>query len=294
MTNTRPKEPAIPQPSDPAPKGPSAVVSSAVVSNRAIATVVAVAAALAAALAYWGSDLFEFVSIKTIALNYQLIKQFVADHTAVAALAYVAIYVLFAVCVLPGSPVLVIASGLLFGAPAGIALSLLSSTLAATAAFLTARWLIASRLGPAVHPALDALRAGFERHALGYMLFLRLTPGLPFAAVNVGCAVLGVPLLIFVMGTLIGFIPSRIALSTAGAGLASAIDTQNAVYSQCLAQRQSAGPDCPYDLNLASLLTWQTLAAFVAMAVLALIPALADAMSRFRRSGTGAPRGPSS
>jgi uncharacterized membrane protein YdjX (TVP38/TMEM64 family) len=133
------------------------------------------------------------------------------------------------------------------------------------------------------HPLFTKVRSGFQRHALGYMLFLRLSPGLSFPLVNVTPALLGVPLSAFVTGTLIGFVPSRIALSTAGAGLGNAIDAQNTLYSQCLARHGAVGHHCPYDISLASLLTPGMVAAFLALAVLALVPAILDAAPHLRR-----------
>ena len=226
------------------------------------------------------SHLSDLLSLKTVGLNYEILKHHVAAHHTSAILLYIAAYAVLGAFVLPGSALFVVASGLLFGATVGIPLASFASTLAATLAFLVARSALGSRLSTLSSPAFQKLREGFARHALGYMLFLRLTPGLPFALINIGPGLIGVPFRTFLLGTFIGVLPSRIALSTAGAGLAHAIDAENIVYSQCLAQHAVGSVPCPYDIHIASLLTKETLAAFVALAFLALVPAMMDAAPR--------------
>ena len=224
--------------------------------------------------------LTDLISFKTIGLNYDVLKQHVASHLGIAVVMYIAAYIALAVLILPGSALFIVASGLLFGATFGAALASFASTLATTAAFLLARMLAGNRMTNFDSPAFQKLKAGFQRHALSYMLFLRLTPGPPFALINMGPALIGVPLSTFVTGTFFGLLPSRIALSTAGAGLAHTIDAKNAEYSQCLARQDPTLTSCPYDISMASLLTKETVAAFVALAFLALVPALMDAVPR--------------
>ncbi len=222
----------------------------------------------------------EVVSFKTIGVNYELLKVYVAANTGQAALMYVAVYAILGALILPGSALLVVASGLFFGAGAGVPLSLFASMLAAILAFWVVRTAFGRRLAALPSPTFAKFRAGFKRHGLGYMLFLRLTPGLPFSALNVVPSLIGVSFSTFAIGTFLGLVPSRIALSTAGAGLGHAIQTQNALYSQCLRRQTADLGHCTYDLDVASLLTKEMLAAFVALAILAIIPAMLDAAPR--------------
>ena len=244
----------------------------------AIAGAVLAALALAASAALtFGPHLGDLASFKSIGLNYDALRQGVAANTPLAVAMYVGGYTLMGLLFIPGSPVVVVAGGLLFGAALGFPVSLVASTLAATMGFMLART-VANLSGGLSHPALDRLRAGFHRHELSYMMFLRLTPGLPFTGINLCSALLGVTPAKFIIGSALGLLPSRIALSTAGAGLGSAIAAQNLQYSQCVALQTAEAAPCAYDINLASLLTWEMLAAFVALALLALVPVLMDAV----------------
>ena len=232
------------------------------------------AASVLAGLWFAAEGALEAISLQTIGLNYGHLKRHVAENTTQAAFVYVGAYTMLGALVLPGSALLVVASGLFFGTGLGIPLSILASMMAAMAAFLLARTALGARMAGINSPLFARFRAGFARHALSYMMFLRLTPGLPFAGLNVLPSLIGVPLGTFAAGTFLGLLPSRIALSTAGAGLGSAIETQNALYSQCLVQRAADGAICAYRLDVGTLLTNEMVAAFVALAVLALVPAI--------------------
>lgn len=225
----------------------------------------------------------DLLSFKIIGLNYAMLKQLVDEHFVLAGLLYVLGYGLLGLLLLPGSAILVVMSGLLFGAVAGVPLASIGSALAASLAFGTATFALGGPVSRLTHPAVDTLRTGFQRHALSYLMFLRLTPGLPFALINAAAALLGVRFSTFLLGSLVGLLPSRIALSTAGAGLGKAIAIENGKYNQCVAERPGAAPLCTYDLDVSSLLTVETIAAFFALALLALSPAILDFASRLRR-----------
>lgn len=235
------------------------------------------ALALAGAVYVTGHEVFDLLSFKTIGLYYDVLKQHVADRPGLAALAYIGAYAALGVTLLPGSALLAVASGLLFGVGAGIILSSVASALAASLAFGLARTLFGQRVASLSHARFAKFKAGFGRHALSYMMFLRLTPGLSFPGINVISSLIGVPFSTFVFGTIVGLFPSRIALSTAGASFAHVIDGQNAQYRQCLQLHGGASIACPYEMPVASFLTRETLTAFVAVVLLALVPTLIDA-----------------
>jgi uncharacterized membrane protein YdjX (TVP38/TMEM64 family) len=83
-----------------------------------------------------------------------------AQHRAVAAVLFVAAYVLAAVLFVPGS-ILTVAAGLLFGLPFGVVLTSAAATLGASAAFAVGRFAardwVAQRV--ATRPRLHALVA---------------------------------------------------------------------------------------------------------------------------------------
>ena len=214
----------------------------------------------------------KYLSFKTIGVNYDLLKGFIAANTVLAVLIYMAIYVAVVALSLPGGLVMTLAGGLLFGWQIGAPATVVAATLGATLLFLVARTSLGESLAAKAGPSLAALRDGFKENALSYLLFLRLVPAFPFVVVNLAPALLGVPLGTYVLGTLLGIIPGTIAFSFAGAGLGSVVEAQNKSYQECLPRAGGAEAACPYDIDTSALVTKELLAAFVLLGVVALIP----------------------
>lgn len=215
----------------------------------------------------------QYLSFKTIGINYESLKAAVAEHALLAALGYAAVYVAVVALSLPGALIMTLAGGLLFGWQLGASLTVVAATIGATLLFLVARTSFGESLAAKAGPSLSKLRDGFKENALSYLLFLRLVPAFPFFIVNLAPALLGVPLKTFVLGTFLGIIPGTIAFSVAGSGLGSVVEAQNKVYQDCLAQAGAAGDGaCPYTIDTSALLTSELVAAFVALGIVSLIP----------------------
>ncbi|MGD9670858.1 MAG: TVP38/TMEM64 family protein [Hyphomicrobiaceae bacterium] len=215
----------------------------------------------------------EYLSFKTIGLNYEALEGFIAHNFIVAILAYVLLYILVVALSLPGGLVMTLSGGLLFGWLAAAVATVFGATIGATILFLIAKTSFGETLAARAGPWLGKLRAGFQENALSYLLFLRLVPAFPFFVVNLAPALLGVPLRTYVLGTFFGIIPGTTAFSVLGAGLGSAVASQNAIYNACLAEHGSnAASVCTYVIDTKALVTPELLAAFVLLGVVALIP----------------------
>ena len=81
-------------------------------------------------------------------------------------------------------------------------------------------WLLGKQLAHAIWPdRLAAFGAEVQRQKralLGYIIFLRITPLLPNTFINVASPIVGVPLLPFAVGTLLGTGPQNFVAVTAG------------------------------------------------------------------------------
>jgi uncharacterized membrane protein YdjX (TVP38/TMEM64 family) len=192
------------------------------------------------------------------------------QHRVLAILAYVAVYILLAALCLPGGPILTATGGLLFGWVVGGLATVVGATIGATVLFLIARTAVGGALGERSAPWLAKLRAGFQRDALSYLLFLRLVPAFPFWFVNVAPAVLGVPLRTYVIGTFFGIIPGTFAFASAGAGLDSVIMAAKAEHAECVARKGAEA--CTFAIHASSLVTKELMLAFVLLGLVALIP----------------------
>ncbi len=213
----------------------------------------------------------EYLSFKTVGLNYEALRAYIAGHLGTALLAYVGLYILVVALSLPGALVMTLGGGLLFGWQLGAPAAVVGATLGASLLFLVVNSSFGSALAAKAGPFVAKLRDGFQEDALSYLLFLRLVPAFPFFIVNLVPALLGVPLRTFVIGTFLGIIPGSFAYSLAGSGLGSVIEAQNASYKACVAAYKG-GLQCDYTIDLTQIVTRELAAAGIALGLVALIP----------------------
>ena len=215
----------------------------------------------------------QYLSLKTVGLNYEVLRKFISANLAAAVAIYFLCYLAVVALSLPGALVLTLAGGLLFGWKIAGPVAIVAATAGATIIFLVARSSLGSVMASRVGPWLTRLRKGFSDNALSYLLFLRLVPAFPFVVVNLAAAVLGVPLRTYVLGTFLGIIPGTTAIAVAGAGLGSVIKAQNRSYHACVAaQSTDPGVTCPYRIDTSALLTRELILALVLLGIVALIP----------------------
>jgi uncharacterized membrane protein YdjX (TVP38/TMEM64 family) len=228
----------------------------------------AVVAALAVGL--WASGLLRFLSLETIAQNRDVLKGFVADHLVLAVLAFMASYVAMVALSVPGAAVFSILGGFLFGWLVSVPATVVAATLGALIVFGLVRTSLGSVLAARAGPFLRKLSDGFARDAFHYLLFLRLTPLVPFFMVNAVAGLCNVRVSTFTLATVIGIIPAATAYAYVGMGLDSIIDAQLAANAACLAA--SNGTGCPLRIDASALFTSTMALAFAALGITALIP----------------------
>ena len=226
-----------------------------------------------AALIVWQSGVLDYISLEELAENREILKAWVSVNFLIAILAYSLLYAIVVALSLPVATPLTLAGGFLFGWLVGGIATVSAATMGAVAIFLLAKTALAGPLARQAGPWLDKLRVGFQEDAISYLLFLRLVPAFPFWLVNLAPALLGVKFRDFAVTTFIGIIPGTFAIALTGAGLDSVLVAHMQAYRQCLAQN-SAADACSFGLDASSLLTPQLLAAFAALGVVALIPAI--------------------
>ena len=257
-------ESRCPEPSG-TPAGPPPVTTTGSLWRWLPLVAIVAAAGLALAIGW-----HRYLSLKTIALNYEALTNFIAGNLVAATAIYALVYVTAVTLSLPGALILTLTGGLLFGWKIALPVAVVAATAGATILFLIARTSLGDLLASRAGPAIACLRAGFQENALSYMLFLRLVPIFPFVVTNLAAALLGVPLGTYILGTFLGIIPGAAAYAVAGSGLASVIEAQNASYRACLAR---GGADaCDYTIDTSSLVTKELVFAFVLLGIVALVP----------------------
>ncbi|MBF0169812.1 MAG: TVP38/TMEM64 family protein [Nitrospinae bacterium] len=126
----------------------------------------------------------------------------------VAALLFVAVYVVGTILTVPGT-ILSLLGGALFGVWLGTALVIVGATLGACGAFFVARFMardfVAERFGKAAWIA--RIDRGIAEEGIWFILFIRVVPLFPFNWINYAAGLTRVRSRDFVLGTAIGIIP---------------------------------------------------------------------------------------
>jgi uncharacterized membrane protein YdjX (TVP38/TMEM64 family) len=189
-------------------------------------------AAVAVGLALlYALDLHHYLSLEALRRYQASLAALVEGRPALAAIAYVAVYIVSVALSFPGASALTAAGGFMFGCLVGTALALFAATIGATLIFLIARTSVGDFLAGRTGPRMQRLRAGFQEEGFFYLLFLRLVPLFPFWLVNLAAALFGMRLLPFIAATAIGILPGTFVLSYLGEGLGGALDSDGRVLS---------------------------------------------------------------
>ena len=139
-------------------------------------------------------------------------------HPVMAAAAYFGAYVAFAALSLPGAWAVSVAGGALFGPWLGPPMVSISSTAGATLAMLAARYVFRD----AVAARFPDLAARVDRaDGVRWLFAARLTPVIPFFAVNLAVGLTRMRAATFALVTMIGAAPFALLYALAGARLAT-------------------------------------------------------------------------
>jgi uncharacterized membrane protein YdjX (TVP38/TMEM64 family) len=216
---------------------------------------------VAAVVAFFALGGPRYLSLDTIKANRDALLRFTQDHYAIALVVAFAVYVAAAAFSLPGSVLLSLTVGFVFGRWVGTVLVVCAATIGATLLFLSARYVVADAARRRLGALGERINAGFTQNAFSYMLFLRLVPVFPFFLVNLATALTSMPLRTFVLATLIGIVPSAFVFVNLG---------------ETLGRIES----------LQALVSWQTFGAFALLGLLALVPIVVHRASSTRAKGT--------
>lgn len=135
-----------------------------------------------------------------------------------APVAFIALYVLACLFLLPGS-VLTLGAGAVFGVVMGTVWVSIAATLGATAAFLAGRYLAKDwterRL--AAQPRFKAVNEAVAREGWKIVLLLRLSPLFPFNVLNYALGATSVSLRHYVLASWLGMLPGTVLYVYLGA-----------------------------------------------------------------------------
>jgi len=143
-----------------------------------------IAIVVAAISAFFIFDLKQYVSLDYFQSQRAAIEAAVAADPLQAGLLFFAVYVAATGLSLPGASVLTLIAGAIFGLLWGTIIVSFASTIGATLAFLTSRFLLRDWVQQRFGDRLRPINEGVAREGAFYLFALRLVPAFPFFAVN--------------------------------------------------------------------------------------------------------------
>jgi uncharacterized membrane protein YdjX (TVP38/TMEM64 family) len=149
------------------------------------------------------------------AFDFAAVQARVEAIGVAAPLAFVAIYAVAAVLLVPGAA-LTLAAGALFGPVAGTVYSLAGATVGATLAFLLARFLVGDWVRRKTGARLGELVEGIEREGWRFVAFVRLVPLFPFNLLNYALGLTRIPVAQYVAASFVCMAPGAAAYSYLG------------------------------------------------------------------------------
>jgi pyruvate/2-oxoglutarate dehydrogenase complex dihydrolipoamide dehydrogenase (E3) component/uncharacterized membrane protein YdjX (TVP38/TMEM64 family) len=138
----------------------------------------------AAIVAWFQFDLGQYLTLDALKARQGDIAALYAANPAVVIGGYFAAYVALTALSFPGAAIMTLAGGAIFGLGLGLLIVSFASTIGATLAFLTSRYLLRDWVQGKFGARLAAINAGMERDGAFYLFSLRLVPVFPFFVVN--------------------------------------------------------------------------------------------------------------
>lgn len=163
------------------------------------------------------------LSLANLERHHGEVAQFASQHPIWTRLALWAAIVILIITGLPGSPILTLAGGLLFGIVEGAAISVLGDTSGALILYALTRRSLRGNPSASPNALIGRLKSGFDAHPSSYALFLRLVPLFPFTAVSIALAWLNCRPRTFLWTTAVGLLPTAIVYAAIGDGFESAL-----------------------------------------------------------------------
>ncbi|GAB4391600.1 MAG: hypothetical protein Tsb005_02060 [Gammaproteobacteria bacterium] len=164
-------------------------------------------------------DLTHYLSFSYLKQQQNELARLTREHSILAPLLFMLIYILSVAVSLPGASLLTLAGGFLFGIVAGTFYVVVAATIGASLIFLAVKTALGDWLADKAGPWLRRLEHGFQQDAFNYLLFLRLIPLFPFWVVNIVPALLNMRLLPYFIATFLGIIPGSAVYVSVGNGL---------------------------------------------------------------------------
>ncbi|MFM5236855.1 FAD-dependent oxidoreductase [Aeromonas veronii] len=177
--------------------------------------------------AFFALDLGRYLTLDALQAQQAAVAQWVDSHFVSASLLFVLIYVLSTALSLPGASLLTLGGSAVFGVAWGLLLVSFASTIGATLAFLSARFLLRDWVTARFGDKLSTFQSGMAKEGAFYLLSLRLIPIFPFFLVNLLMGLTPIRVSTYYWVSQLGMLPGTFVYVLAGSELGQLTSTGN-------------------------------------------------------------------
>lgn len=175
---------------------------------------------VALVLAFFALDLGRYFSIGYFKSQQAAIDAFYTEHPLRTVAMFFVVYVAVTGLSLPGAAIMTLAAGAIFGLTWGTVIVSFASSLGATLAFLTSRFVLRGLVLEKFGDRFRAIAAGIERDGAFYLFTLRLVPVFPFFAINLAMGLTPIRTWTFYWVSQVGMLAGTIVYVNAGTAIA--------------------------------------------------------------------------
>ncbi|MDZ4397717.1 FAD-dependent oxidoreductase [Hydrogenophaga sp.] len=183
--------------------------------------------------AFFVFDLGRLLSLEYLKQSQASFEALYASQPLKVSLVYFAIYVAATALSFPGAAIITLAGGAIFGLWWGTLLVSFASSLGATLAFLTSRFVLRDSIEAKFGNRLAEINRGIEKDGAFYLFTLRLIPVVPFFVINLVMGLTKMKALTFYAVSQIGMLAGTLVYVNAGTQLAQ-IDSLQGILSPAL------------------------------------------------------------
>lgn len=173
-----------------------------------------------AVVGYFYFDVSSYLKLDYLKSKQTDFKDFYSNNRELALCIYALIYIVVCALSLPGATILTLAGGAFFGLGTGLLVVSFASTIGATLAFWTSRFLLRDAVETRFGDRLRAVNTGIRRDGAFYLFTLRLAPIFPFFVVNMVMGLTPISTWTYFWVSQIGMLPGTAVYVNAGTQLA--------------------------------------------------------------------------
>lgn len=166
-------------------------------------------------------DLDQYLKFGYLKENIDSFQNYYQAHTLKTTLLFLIFYTLATALSFPGATIFTLAAGALFGTFKGTIIVSFASTIGATLAFLTARFLLKDFVQQKFSDKLKKINEGIKREGALYLFTLRLIPIFPFFLINLVMGLTPISIWTYFWVSQVGMLLGTIVYVNAGSKIAN-------------------------------------------------------------------------